>query len=374
MQTLHPHRIEPSRWTFLSAAYAARTGRFVALGALALLCASEFFGLIPFRQAGLVRVLCLCFVMTGGLLMLVRRKLTLDLRRGMAAWGWRLGPVSLLHRAPLNRLSADRVATQGEAALVSLNRGGSRVVTLALPRNLLPRLYDTLASAGSPAAPERPGSTEPRAILPLRLAAVTAVFLAAAVVLLVLMWPLLTGTRSVRSSRQDSPRFQPNLFRVQQGLMQGMDAMRRQDYAEAKRQYTQVIAIDPTLEDARVLLARAHLEAGEPQQALAAARTGLRMARAQRWVLLELMGEIHERSGDLTRAHTYYLEALAHQYGPERSRTLTRLARVELSRGDTDRARDRLREALKTGANDEWVDSARQMLARLQPSSTSTNP
>lgn len=374
MQTLHPHRIEPSRWTFVSAAYAARTGRFVALGALALLCASEVFGLVPFRLAGHVRVLCLCFVTAGGLLMLIRRTMTLDLRRGIAAWGWRLGPILLLHRAPPYRLSADHPATQGEAALVILNHGSSRIGTLALPRHLLPQLYGALVSAGTPTPPEHVASAEPRAILPLRLAAVTAVFLAAAVVLLALMWPLLTGTRTVRPSRQDSPRFQPNLFRVQQGLMQGMDAMRRQDYAEAKRQYTQVIAIDPTLEDARVLLARAYLEAGEPQQALAAARTGLRMARAQRWVLLELMGEIYERAGDLTRAHTYYLEALAHQYGPERSRTLTRLARVELARGDTDRARGRLQEALKTGANDEWVDSARQMLAQLQSPSASTNP
>jgi Tfp pilus assembly protein PilF len=191
-----------------------------------------------------------------------------------------------------------------------------------------------------------------------------AAWLGMASVMVIMLWPVLTGSRRqwrshTRSfSRQNHPYFD--------AFNRGWAYYQQGQYRQAEQQFRASISFNPAYADAYNMLAYALAEQNELDAALDAARRALEIAPGS-GNIEDTVGEMHERRGEWRDAVSYYRKALRDMPSLDNQETHTKLGRTLLALGRQAEAKGHLEWAARYPRT-QWGGLARRLLDEMPTS------
>lgn len=257
------------------------------------------------------------------------------------------------HGGSGSRVPAASVALVSGGKCVRLTRCEDMETALAAGRPMAERVGLPLSAGDIGAAPSK--------VLGRGLT-MAVVWLGIGAAAVVVLWPVVSGARPLRTARGPAP----HGGYISEEYETAMRAYWYRDYRAAEAGFRAVLRSRPAAVDAANLLAYALAEQGKLDEALAMARAAMERAPAN-GTIIDTVGEMHERRGELREAVPFYRKALRCTPEPLAAETHVKLGRTLMGLGEHARAEHHLRKAAQIGGSTRWGYLARALLVELKP-------
>jgi len=193
-------------------------------------------------------------------------------------------------------------------------------------------------------------------------AAIGAAWTGMIAVAVVMLWPVLSGSKPLRLPRwTQTPPFGG---RTEATFERGWSAYRRGEFQTAESLFRDAIRENPRSAEAHNMLAYALAEQGKLDPALEAAHKALDLAPDAGYIM-DTVAEMYERRQEWKTAVRYYERALRHPDAWDMTETHAKYGRTLLALGRRQEAINQLQRAARTPFGP-WGRMARQMLNDLQ--------